>query len=164
MPEAAALPQGRFDGRQPFQQWLREGLAAAAQQGWGRLVLADADFVDWPLGERAVIDILQDWARPGRRCVMLAADYAQLQRRHARFVQWRTLYSHLVECHACKGVEPEDFPSVLWTPHWSLHRLDVAHCRGWAGDEAPRRLQLQELLAEWQRRATPAFPADVLGL
>ncbi|HVR49244.1 MAG TPA: hypothetical protein VMS38_05865 [Pseudorhodoferax sp.] len=164
MPETLVLPQGRFDGRQPFQQWLREGLQAAAQQGWNQLTLADADFVDWPLGERAVVEALQAWARPGRRLRMLAVDYAELRRRHARFVQWRTLSSHLVDCHACKGVEPQDFPSVLWSPHWSLRRLDVAHCRGWAGAEAERRLQTQELLAEWQRRATPAFAADVLGL
>lgn len=164
MPEQAALPEGRFDGRQPFQQWLREGLEAAAQQGWSQLTLADADFVDWPLGERAVIETLQAWARPGRQLVMLAVDYAALQRQHARFVQWRSLYSHLVQCHACKGVESQDFPSVLWSPRWSLRRLDVAHCRGWAGVEAPRRLQTQELLAEWLRRAVPAFPADVLGL
>lgn len=162
--EPPALPQGRFEGRQQFQQWLREGLHAAAQQGWAELVVADADFADWPLGERAVAEDQQAWARPGRRFVMLAAGYDELRRRHARFVQWRIHWSHLVSCHACKGVEPQDFPSALWSPHWSLRRLDAVHCSGWAGPEAARRLQTQELLAEWRRRAAPAFPATVLGL
>lgn len=159
-----ALPQGRFEGREQFRQWLREGLQAAAQQGWNELTLADADFADWPLGERAVIADLQAWARPGRRCVVLASRYDEVQRRHARFVQWRTQWDHLIVCRACKGVEPQDFPSVLWSPHWSLRRLDAVHCQGWAGSEAARRVQTQELLAESLRRSTPAFAASVLGL
>lgn len=162
--QGAVLPQGRFEGRQQFQQWLRDGLHAAAAQGWTELTLADADFADWPLGERAVIAELQAWARPGRRLVMLAAGYDELRRRHARFVTWRMQWSHLVACHACKTVDPQDFPSALWSPHWTLRRLDALHCSGWAGAEAARRVQTQELLAEWLRRSTPAFAASVLGL
>lgn len=160
----SGLPQGRFEGREQFRQWLRDGLQAAAQQGWSELTLADADFADWPLGERAVMADLQAWARPGRRFVMLAARYDEVQRRHARFVQWRTQWDHLITCRACKGVEPQDFPSALWSPHWSLRRLDLVHCSGWAGAEAARRVQTQELLAESLRRSTPAFAASVLGL
>ncbi|KQP43348.1 hypothetical protein [Pseudorhodoferax sp. Leaf274] len=161
---APALPQGRFEGREQFQQWLLEGLGAAARQGWVELTLADADFADWPLGERAVVAALQAWARPGRRFVMLAAGYDEVRRRHARFVQWRMQWDHLVTCRACKGVDRQDFPSALSSPHWSLRRLDTLRCSGWAGPEAARRVQTQELLAEPLRRSTPAFAASVLGL
>ena len=95
---------------------------------------------------------------------LLAAGYDDVRRRHARFVAWRTQWSHLVACHACKAADPQDFPSVLWSPCWTLRRLDAVHCSGWAGSEAARRMQTQEVLAEWLRRSTPAFPASVLGL
>lgn len=161
---APALPQGRFEGRAQFHQWLGAGLQAAARAGWAELILADADFADWPLGERAVVAELQAWARPGRRCTLLASNYEEVRRRHARFVQWRTQWDHLISCRACKGIDRQDFPSALWSPHWSLRRLDAVHCTGWAGSEAARRVQTQELLAEALRRSTPAFAASVLGL
>ncbi|GHC80539.1 hypothetical protein GCM10007320_22290 [Pseudorhodoferax aquiterrae] len=161
---APALPQGRFAGRAQFHQWLCAGLQAAARAGWAELILADADFADWPLGERAVVAELQAWARPGRRCTLLAGSYEELRRRHARFVQWRMQWDHLISCRACRAMDRQDFPSALWSPHWSLRRLDTVHCTGWAGPEAARRVQTQELLAEALRRSTPAFAASVLGL
>lgn len=161
---APTLPQGRFEGRDQFRQWLREGLQAAARQGWTELTLADADFADWPLGEREVIADLQAWSRPGRRFVMLAGSYEELRRRHARFVAWRTQWDHLVSCRACKSLDRQDFPSVLWSPHWNLRRLDAIRCTGWAGAEAARRVQTQEFLVEVLRRSAPAFAASVLGL
>ena len=60
------LPEGAFDGRQAFISHLRTAFAAAAEQGWKDIVLSDADFLDWPLGEREVIDALQAWAASGR--------------------------------------------------------------------------------------------------
>lgn len=158
------LVQGRFEGRTQFAQCVRDALAVAAQQGWSELVLSDPDFADWPLGERAVVDALQAWARPGRRFVMLAASYDELTRRHARFVQWRVHWSHLVACHACRAPDASAIPSLIWSADWSLRRLDAVHNTGWAGAEARRRTQSRELIDQWIQRATPAFPAAVLGL
>lgn len=158
------LPQGRFDGRAEFRQWLREALHAAARDGWQEIVMSDATFEDWPLGERAVCDDLQAWARSGRRCVMLARHYDEVVRRHARFVAWRCHWSHLVECHACRNADPQALPSVVYSPQWALHRLDVDGCRGVASVEPAVRVQLREALAPWLRKSTPAFPASVLGL
>jgi hypothetical protein len=59
--------KGRFEGREAFRQnVVRDALACAAREGWRELILSDADFHDWPLGERAVIDSLGAWARSGR--------------------------------------------------------------------------------------------------
>lgn len=162
--EPSALLQGRFEGRAQFQQLVRDALHAAAQEGWREIVLSDASFEDWPLGERSVCDDLQGWARPGRRFVMLASRYDALVQRHARFVAWRTTWSHLIDCRACRAADAQEFPSMLYGPRWAMRRLDVLHSHGVAGAEPERRVQMHEALAEWLRRSAPAFPASVLGL
>lgn len=160
----AELPQGRFDGRQEFRQWLRDALLVAARDGWHDLVFSDADFVDWPLGERAVVEALNAWAGPGRRLLVLARSYDEVVRRHARFVQWRVRFDHLVACHRCRDAEAQALPSLLAGPQWWLHRIDVPHCRGLAGTEAGRLRQLRQRLDEGLQRAVPGLPASVLGL
>lgn len=51
--------------------------------GLDDIILSDANFHDWPLGERAVIESLQAWARTGRRMTLLACSYDDVVRRHA---------------------------------------------------------------------------------
>lgn len=164
-PAAQALPQGRFSGRVAFQQLVRDALATAAREGWRELILSDADFHDWPLGERAVTESLQAWARSGRRLTLLACRYDEVVRRHARFVRWRGTWDHIVVARASRGTDPLSLPSALWSPGWTLQRLDPVRCVGMAGAEPERRVLLQELLAEWLRsKSTPAFAATTLGL
>ncbi len=159
-----ALPSGRFEGRAAFQQLVRDALQCAAQEGWREIAVCDANFEDWPLGERAVIDSLQAWARPGRQWTMLAGSYDELTRRHARFVQWRRTWSHLIDCRSVRGVDPLHLPSCLIAPGWVMRRLDIERCTGISGDEPRRRVELQEMANEWMRRSSPAFAATVLGL
>ena len=42
----AALPSGRFTGREAFQQLVRDALACAAREGWREIVMCDSDFAD----------------------------------------------------------------------------------------------------------------------
>lgn len=163
-PPAAALPAGRFQGRTEFQQLVRDALACAAREGWREIILCDADFADWPLGERAVAQALQDWAASGRRCVLLARRYDEVVRRHARFVTWRRTWSHIIEARACGAAGALEFPSAIWSPGWVLQRLDLEHCNGFCGAEPQRRLALREWLNEWLATSTPSFPAVTLGL
>lgn len=158
------LPARRFDGREDFRQLVRDALACAAREGWRDIILSDADFADWPLGERAVIESLQAWAGSGRHLKLLARSYAQLQRQHARFVQWRVTWSHVVAPFACGNADALELPSAIWSPGWVLERRDVERCVGWCGAEAERRLLLRESLAGWLQQATPSFPATTLGL
>jgi hypothetical protein len=160
-PVSPPLLQGRFAGRSGFAELVRQAFAAAAARGWRELIICDANFEDWPLGERVVAQSLNDWSASGRKLTMLAQDYGEVTRRHARFVTWRRTWSHIIEC---RGHAAGDLPSVFWSPDWAFERLDLVHSTGVAGSEAGRRVALKERLAENLLRSSPAFPASTLGL
>ena len=160
-----ALPTGRFEGLAAFAELIRQALAHAAHAGWRELTLSDATFSDWPLGERAVIDSLSTWARPGRRLTMLAKNYDTVVRRHPRFVTWRVTWSHLVECRASAQADLLDIPSVLLGHGWVLNRLDPVRSVGVASNDPERTVIVNEALREWlERKSSPAFAASTLGL
>lgn len=158
------LAAGRFAGREAFAQQIRDALACAARDGWREIMVCDPTFADWPLGESAVQASLQAWAQQGRRLRLLAIHYDEVHRRHARFVTWRTTWSHLVECRACRSASPQDLPSALYSPAWVVQRLDVENSTGMCGGEAQRRVLLRQNLDEWWAKGSPAFSATVLGL
>ena len=160
----ADLPHGRFNGPTAFAELVRRSLAMAAQQGWREIILSDSGFEDWPLGEQAVAQSLNDWARSGRKLTMLARNYDEVLRRHARFVTWRRTWAHVVECRANSALSADDFPSALWSPGWVFQRLDLTRCTGISGAEAARRVALKERLDECLRRSSPAFAATTLGI
>jgi hypothetical protein len=163
-PGAGALPAGRFAGRDAFRQVIRDALASAAREGWREIVLADASFEDWPLGERAVALALQDWSRSGRKCTLLARRWDSVIRMHARFVTWRKIWSHIIDARACPSADPGDLPSAIWTPSWAMERRDLERCTGYCGSEADRRVSLRESIDGWLVRSSPSFPAVTLGL
>lgn len=160
-----ALSTGRFSGREAFQQLVRDAFAAAAREGWREIVISDASFRDWPLGERAVIESLQQWAHGSRRFTMLARGYDDVIRTHPRFVRWRGTWDHIMTCRRSTAADPLDIPSALWSPSWVMRRLDPERCVGVTGCEADRRVVLGEMLQEWVRnKSAPGFPATTLGL
>ncbi len=159
-----ALLEGRFSGRTEFAELVRQAFAVAAVQGWREIVLCDPGFEDWPLGERAVVQALNDWAKTGRKLTLLARNYDELLRRHARFVAWRRTWAHIVECRASAAAPADDMPSLLWSPGWVFERLNLEHCSGVAGSEAARRVALKERLNERLLKSSPSFPATTLGL
>jgi hypothetical protein len=161
----ALLPEGRFGGVETFKQRVRDALVYAATSGWRELVLCDPDFHDWPLGERVVAEALQHWAsQSGRKLVMLAGRYDEVVRCHARFVTWRRVWAHLIECRQCSVADMSALPSVLWTPAWVMQRQDLVHSTGICTANAQQRLLVREALQEWGRQSAGAFPAHVLGL
>lgn len=164
VPTTGPLPQGRLQGRSTFVQSVRDALQTAAREGWKELILCDANFADWPLGERAVAESLSAWSRGGRRLLMLAMDYSVLPRQHARFVQWRQTWDHIIECRVCRSGDPLAFPSALWTPAWVMQRIDTERDVLVCDSDAAWRVNLRQLLDEWRRDSTPGFPASVLGL
>jgi len=158
------LPSGQFSGREAFAQRLRDALAKAAQEGWRELILSDATFEGWPLQEAAVLASLHAWARCGGHLTLLAHSYDEVIRRQPRFVAWRKLWGHLIDCRVCRSVAASDFPSALWSPSWYLQRLDLPRSNGVCGTDRERGLQLHELLNERIRNSSPGFPASTLGL
>jgi len=128
------------------------------------MVWADANFEDWPLYERALVEGLDAWAGPGRKLTLLACNFDAMRRIHHRFVQWRIRWDHLLDCRVCKGVSPSEFPSMLWTPQWALQRLDPVRCTGVSSVEPRVRLRLREQLDERKKQSAPGFAATTLGL
>ncbi len=163
-PAPNALLQGRFEGPTEFAQLVRTALAAAAAQGWREVVVCDSTFEDWPLGERVVAQALNDWSASGRKFTMLATNYNEVMRRHARFVTWRRKWSHIVECRANASISHDDMPSALWSSVWVFQRLDLTRSTGFAGIEPARRVALKERLDECLKLSSPAFAATTLGL
>jgi hypothetical protein len=161
---AQPLPSGRFEGRKDFQQLVRDALACAAREGWREIILCDASFEDWPLGEREVAESLQAWSATGRRCTLLARRWDDVLRRHARFVTWRRTWSHIIEARGCSSADPMDIPSAIWSPGWAMQRLDIERCNGYCGSEPERRVLLRQNLNEWLQRSSAAFPAHTTGL
>lgn len=159
-----ALPQGRFEGPTEFSELIRLAFAAAAAQGWRSIIICDGTFEDWPLGERAVAQSLNDWSSSGRKLTMLAKNYNEVRRRHARFVTWRRTWSHLVECRANAVISAFDMPSAFWSPVWVCQRLDLARSTGMSGTDAARRVALRERLDECLKLSSVAFAATTLGL
>ena len=158
------LPEGPLSGRQLFADLVRHAFATAAQEGWQRIVLCDTDFADWPLGEREVVASLNAWSTRGRSLHLLAREYGVLRQMHPRFVQWRVTWSHLVEAQSCANASTDDLPSVLWSPAWTLQRLDTRRSTLVASRSAERRVALQEQIQQWWHKSTPSFPASTLGL
>ena len=159
-----ALRTGPFSGPTEFAQLIRDALECAAREGWMEMVWSDANFEEWPLRESAVVESLNAWSQRGRRLVMLAHSYDSVQRYQARFVEWRIRWDHLIECRVCKQLSPTEFPSVLWSPHWFVRRLDLARSTVVASYEAQRRVLQKQELDECRRQSAPGFPASTLGL
>jgi hypothetical protein len=171
MPDDAVqpLPEGRFDGREAFGEIVRNALLAAAREGWKEIVFSDPDFADWPLGERASIEALEAWSASGRRFVLLAQRFDVIERGHARFVPWRRMWDHIIECRATgkaasTETEMREVPSAIWTPTWFAHRIDPERSRGVCGVDPRARRELREAIDERWRLGRPAFPASTLGL
>lgn len=160
----AALPEGRLVGRLAFADAVRAAATVAAQEGWASIVFADDDFHDWPLGERVVVDALNAWAQRGRHLRLLARDFGALRQQQPRFAQWRTTWAHLIEVHAVPQASPHEIPSVIWTPTWTLERLDPVRSSMVAEHSAERRVALRERLDDWWAKGRPAFAPTTLGL
>jgi len=163
-PGTGKLFEGPFTGPAEFAQLVRDALACAALEGWSEMVWSDANFEDWPLREKAVIDSLSAWSHRGRRLLLLSRSFDSMQRYQARMVTWRRTWDHIVECRVCKTIDAADFPSALWSPHWVMRRLDLVRSTGIAGSEPQRRVLLKEELEECRRQSSPGFPSSILGL
>lgn len=104
MPSRRLCGPRYIEGRQAFDRALRQAFELAAQQGCKAWWWADADFADWPLGERATVAALNEWAGSGRRLYLLARDFERVPAHQPRFVTWRRTWDHLIEARACPGL------------------------------------------------------------
>ncbi len=158
------LPLGRLQGAAELANAIRLATAQAGRQGWVEWWWSDPDFADWPLGERAVVEALNGWAKSGRRLRLLATDYRAMPRLHPRFVTWRVTWDHLIEARAWAGAAGQGVPSACLTPVWTCERIDAERGVLLCSDQVGARSRLKLALQEAWTQATPAFPASTLGL
>lgn len=160
----SGLPEGAFIGREAFRARVREGVLRAAEERWREMIFSDADFEDWPLNERPVVEALGSWIRHAQGFTVLAQRYDKVLRLHPLFTEWRKFWSHKIEGRVCAIRDPQDLPSAVWSPVWTLQRFDTVRCGGMAGSEPERRMVLRESIDECLRRSSVGFPSSTLGL
>jgi peptidyl-tRNA hydrolase len=155
----------RFESRHDFQEAVRAAFEFAAEQGSRELWLCDTDYADWPLGERAVVEALTRWAYGHRRLVVLASSFDEIVRRHARWVQWRREWAHIVECRSIEQLPPQQVPRLWLAPGQHLVRLlDPLHYRGVVENHGVDLVAAHEALNEMLQLSVDTFPAHTLGL
>jgi len=174
-PETPSWPDlslGVFEGRQAFGVALCQAMAWALAQGCRDLRWMDATFVEWPLSELGFLSDLQAWAKPGRRLLLLAAQFEDLRRCHPRFVQWRGRFSHCVQARAFD----EDWrplghgapEALLWaqghTAALGLRLLEKRHWRGVLSLSPIDALALREQTDASLQRSYESFASTTLGL
>ena len=156
---------GLITSRGEFHQALRRGFAAAAAAGCRELWLCDPDFADWPLGDRAVVEHMSQWAASQRRMVLLAASFDDVVRRHPRWVAWRRQWAHVVHCHCATEIEACGVPTLLVAAGlFSVRLSDPLHHRGRWSTEPADEFRCRDIVDANLQRSVEAFPVTVTGL
>jgi hypothetical protein len=167
LPETASASGGAaFEGARAFADALHAALRHAADHGTRRVCWCDPDFAAWPLGNAAWMDTLTRWARlGGRELVMIAGDYAAIERLHPRFVAWRRDWAHVVKCLVPDESRTAALPT-LWldSADQAIRVFDPEHWRGRAGFDRVDRQRAREDFDAIAQRANPGFAAVTLGL
>ena len=151
--------------RGEFHAALQSALAEAATVGCRELWLCDNDFADWPLGERAVVESLTQWAGSHRRLTLIAQNFDEVARRHARWNEWRRQWAHIVYCRSNVELESGQMPSVLLaTGLLSVNLVDPVHYRGRFSHDAADAVRCHELIDAVLQRSEEAYPVTTTGL
>jgi hypothetical protein len=151
--------------RNEFLDALHYGFDEAASKGSREIWLCDNDFADWPLGHRAVVEQLQLWALSSRKLTLVARTFDEVSRRHARWVEWRRNWSHIVSCRTNTELGTGEFPTVfLAYGTVSVRLADAVHHRGRLSHEKMDEQRCKELLDVVLQRSEEAFPATTTGL
>ncbi len=169
MPNDDVGHEGRFaiDGRGAWLQSVRELLIGAPDMGLRELVIVDAAFDAWPLGDPEVIDAMTRWLRmPGRRLRMAGLSFDGMQVSQPRFAGWRRHWTHAIDVVAPLEVPAADMPCLLVSaqPPLVLELFDRERFRGRVSRD-PREARLAtDRVAALLQRSEPSWPANALGL
>lgn len=154
-----------ISSRNEFHDALRSAISAAADAGCRELLLCDDDFSDWPLGERQVVEDLTRWAASHRSLTLVARTFDEVARRHARWVEWRRTWAHVVQCRVNNELEAGQMPVMLIAPGaLSVRLVDAEHYRGTQSREAADAIVWREAVDAVLQRSEESFPATLLGL
>ena len=156
----------RIDSRAAFTAALRWAFERSIERQARRIVCTDASFNDWPLDDPALLTRLGAWLRtPQRRLVLLASQFDDLPRRHARFAGWRADWVHVVEAWAPPEEDRIELSSVMVDDDsTSVELIDSVHWRGRADIDSRVARPLRERIDALLQRSQPALPVNRLGL
>jgi hypothetical protein len=153
--------------RNEFDAALRAALADAIESRTRELWFVDPDFSEWPLGDRAVVDQLTNWAQsvPQPRITLIAYSFAEMHRRHPRFVAWRRYWSHVVQARDVAELDASEVPTLMLAGDGlGVQLIDRMHWRGrWFRDETDWKTW-REVIDALLQRSGDAFPATILGI
>ena len=155
----------QIGSRKEFHDAIRAALVLAADADAGEICLVDADFQDWPLNERAVVEALARWATSRRKLVIYAHSFDALPRIAPRFSEWRRQWSHIVQCRTDPDLEAQQVPTLLLVPgELAVRLLDPVRHRGTVSGRASDQVQCREAIDALLQRSVEAFPPTTLGL
>ena len=151
--------------RAEFVDAVGAAFAIAAHEGAREILLVDADFADWPLNEREVIESLAGWVDSRRSLLLFGHSFDEIARRHPRFVEWRRQWAHAVRCRSDPELEAAQLPTLVLVPGVTCVRLvDRVRHRGTASNRAVDMAECQEAVDALLQRSVEAFPVTTLGL
>jgi hypothetical protein len=154
-----------IESQREFEEAVREAFAMIATQGCREVLISDTDFANWPLSERAVVDLLAQWAMSHRKMTVLALNYDEVTRRHARWVQWRRQWAHVVDCRVVDDFDAKAVPTLLLAPGLVVVRLVAGDTvRGSISTDLADIERSRELVDAITQRSQEGFPASTLGL
>jgi hypothetical protein len=158
-------PGSLITTRAEFQAALRSAFDDVARVGTHELWLCDENFADWPLGERAIVEQLTQWAASNRRLTLLARSFDEVARRHARWVEWRRNWSHIVSCRTNTELASGEFPTILLAVGAvSVRLIDNVHQRGRLSHEKADEVRCREQIDAVLQRSDETFWATTTGL
>lgn len=164
-PPASGDTRWLFAARGDFLTAWHRALARVVERGCRDLLLCDADYAHWPLGERATLEQLSAWVMSHRRLVVVAAQFDTLQRQHPRWVTWRRQWSHVVQCRQVDEADVAAIPSMVLAPgEVSLRVRDMVRFRGRLSFERADAVRDADDLDAFLQRSHEAFPVTSLGL
>lgn len=153
-----------IDGRGAFNEAVRQALEHALRSRARELCFVDPDFEPWPLDDPVVLATLAQWGRlPDRKLLIVAGSFDTVPRRFARFTEWRSNWSHVVEAHVTE-VEPSQIPTLLLAGGASLTLVDRLRWRGHGLQDDKEVADWREVVDVLLQRSEPGFSVNTLGL
>jgi hypothetical protein len=154
-----------IESQREFEEALRQAFLMIANDGCREVLISDADFANWPLGDRTLVDMLSRWAMPHRKMTVLARHYDEVTRRHAHWVQWRRQWAHIVDCRVVDDFDVKEVPTLLLAPGLVVVRLVPGDTvRGSISTDLGDIERAREGIDAITQRSQEGFPATTLGL
>jgi hypothetical protein len=154
-----------IESQREFEDALHQAFSMIAKEGCREVLISDTDFANWPLSEREVVDKLSQWSMSHRKMTVLALNYDEVTRLHARWVQWRRQWAHMVDCRVVDEFDAKEVPTLLLAPGLVVVRLVPGDTlRGSISTDLGDIERAREMVDAITQRSQEGFPASTLGL